>query len=198
MGKIHTCFLGAGIGYDGSQLCEGWAAAQAGTPPGRPLLVAFLGPCDVAREHMVDVEDLDQGARIWSEEMVHFLLEEPGADLAKAVLHQRLLVIIAAEVLGRLAPAKGLERRGDDLYDGARKLSISVATVSPHSNLVHLALNVRPADDPVPTQGLAAYGVEPRLFAEHVLGKYAEERAAMEHACGKVRPVGRWKGRARE
>jgi len=197
MGKIHTCFLTERIRYDGSQLAEGWAVVHTGKPAGTPLAVAFLGPCDVAFEHMVDLEDLDGGARIFSEEMVHFIVEHPGADLIRAVLHQRVLVCIAAETLARLSGGKGVERRGDDLYDGARKLSISVATVSPRSSLVHLALNVESAEEPVPTRGLADYGVDPKDFAEQVLANYADECAAMEHACGKVRAVGHWKSRGK-
>ncbi len=80
-------------------------------------------------------------------------------------------------------------RRGDDLYDGDRKLSVSIATLSPNSALLHFAINVDPAGAPVPAKGLAEYGVDPREFAEAVLSSYAAETSGARRAVGKVRLV---------
>ena len=191
---LVTRFLEDRIRYDGSQLAEGWAADRAGGPGPAHVAVAFVGPCDVAPEYMVDLEDLRDGSRIFSREMVHFIVEHAGPDLEKAVLHQRLLVCIAAEVLAAWPAAAAVRRRHDDLYDGKRKLSISIATTSERSALIHLALNVRTGDFPLPVKGIADYDVEPRRFAEGVLQRYARECDGMDHAQTKVRHVGRWEG----
>ena len=63
--------------------------------------VAFVGPCDVRPEFMKDVEDLKAASRIYSEEMLHFIVEHFGCVLDMAVLRQRLLMAIMAENLNR-------------------------------------------------------------------------------------------------
>jgi hypothetical protein len=83
----------------------------------------------------------------------------------------------------------GIFRRGDDLYDGRFKLSVSIATLSPVSALIHFAINVDPAGAPVPAMGLRAYGVEPKELAEAVLSVYAAEVSGVRRAIGKVRHV---------
>jgi uncharacterized protein len=80
-------------------------------------------------------------------------------------------------------------RRGDDLYDGEFKLSVSIATLSPKSALIHFAVDVDPTGAPVPARGLGHYGVDPRELAEAVLSAYAAETSGVRRATGKVRPV---------
>ena len=202
-------FLSETIAYDGSQLAAGWCAARCpDAPPAGDIAVAFVGPCDVHPEHMVDLEDLRAGAFIYSESMVHVLCEHPGADLEKAVLRQRLLACLAEETLKeRVAPADAgrIVRRGDDLFDGPRKLSISIATVAPRPQaaaagdgdggreLIHFAVNVRSADYPLPVKGIADYGTAPRGFAEALLEAYRLEMDSVARAARKVRLAGAWR-----
>jgi hypothetical protein len=118
--------------------------------------------------------------------MLHFLCEFFDPDLPKTILRQRLLVAIAAE---QLAGVTGLRRNGDDLYVGERKLSVSIATVSPVSSLIHFALNIDPTGAPVPAVGLAELGVEPEQFARRLMTAFAEELESIDAARCKVRPV---------
>lgn len=105
------------------------------------------------------------------------------------VCRQRLVVAEAAEILREMAPGLALRRCGDDLYRGERKLSVSVATRSPASGLIHFGVNVDPTGAPVPAVGLAELGVEPLEFARRLLAAYAEEMVGLERACAKVREV---------
>ncbi len=121
--------------------------------------------------------------------MLHFIAEHFDVDLEKAVLRQRLLATIVREGLERLS-GRRIERRGDDLFDGDRKLSISIATVTPVSSKIHFGINVVRAEGlDVPTEGLETYGVATRALAEAVLGHYAEEIAGVLDARTRARGV---------
>lgn len=184
---MRTRLLDQKIRYDGSQLRSGWIAETAGLSG--DAAVAFLGPCEVAPEHMVDRVDLEAGARISSPRMVHFLVEHPGLDLAHITTRQRLFMALALEWLNANLGETLLRREGDDLYLRDRKLSISVATVSPRSGLIHAAFNLRGEGAPVPAIGLEELAAEPLTFARQLLAAYAAELEGAAAAASKVKPV---------
>jgi len=187
---LRTALSPRDADYDGSQLRSGWLGAALGLAPDADGAAgAFLGACDVRPEFTVDLEEVASGEPIRAARMVHFIVELPGRDLEKAVLRQRLLAALARDELARRAPGRGFERRGDDLYEGQRKLSVSVATLSPVSALIHFAVNVDPAGAPVPAAGLAEYRIDPPAFAQAVLDAFAAETASAAAATRKVRPV---------
>ena len=177
--------------YDGSQLRGGWVRERFGLEP--DCVVAWVGPCAVAREHMIDLEDLEAGDVIRAREMVHFIAEHSDGDLARAALRQRLLVACAREALEEGWHLSGFAREGDDLYvahpGGPRKLTVSIATRSggAGTGLIHLGVNVDPEGAPVPAAGLGELRVDPVRFAEDVMARYARETASAARAVGKVR-----------
>jgi len=179
-----TRFLDARIDYDGGQLHPGFAREAVGFEP--PCAVAFLGACDVAREHMIDTVDLEAGSAIRAREMLHLIVELPGADLGRATAWQRLLAALARDLFSERA-ACTIRREGDDLYEGSAKLSVSVATVGPSSGLIHLGLNVDATDAPVEAKGLADYGLDARAFGAEFLARLAAEHDSAVEAAGKVR-----------
>lgn len=181
------------ISYTGEQLQAGWAAARFGLRRDADVAVAFVGPCDVDPRYMVDLEDLASGRRIFSKEMVHFIIEHLVPDLDRAILRQRILVFIVAEYLNARLGEHPISRRGNDLYDADRKLSVSIATTSKRSSLIHYGINVRASDFPLPVKGIADYGIQPHDFAEEILNRYRAEMAGVERAAGKVRRVPSWR-----
>jgi hypothetical protein len=184
---METRFLEDEIPYTGAELRSQWIAQRAGLRG--DSAVAFLGPCEVAPEHMVDQEDLEAGARIASPRMLHVIVEHPGLDVDDITVRQRLLMALAGEIInGHLGEAL-VRREGDDLYLRDRKLSVSVATTSPRSGLVHAGFNVRGEGAPVAAIGLEELGLDPRDFGEKLLGAYAAEIEGARRAAGKVRPV---------
>lgn len=185
---MRTKLLEEETAYTGAQLRSGWIA-KVGGPSGEAAL-AFIGPCDVAPEHMVDRVDLDAGARIASPRMLHIIIEHPGLGLGHITDRQRLLMALAGEIINRHLGEALIRRDGDDLYLRDRKLSISVATVSPSAGLIHSAFNVRGEGAPVPAIGLQELGLEPREFAELLLDAYGKEIDGAARAAGKVKPVG--------
>jgi len=185
---VRTSFLEEDTAYTGAQLRSGWIQEVGGL--GGDAALAFFGPCDVAPEHMVDRIDLEAGARIASPRMLHIIVEHPGLDLRHITDRQRLLMALAGEILNRHLGETLIRREGDDLYLRNRKLSVSVATVSPSSGLIHSGFNVRGEGAPVPAMGWGEWGMERRDFAERLLDEYGKEVEGAAQAAGKVKPVG--------
>ena len=182
---MKTLFIPQTIAYTGEQLSALWAYMNFNVQG--DSVVAFSGPCEIPFAHMVDGEDVKDRSRISSRHMLHFIAEHFDLDLEKAVLRQRLLATIVRDVLVEWRPKAKIRREGDDLYEGCRKLSISIATLSPVSSLIHFGINVVSTGAPVPAKGLADYGLAPRLFAQEVMRRYAAEMDSILAATTKVR-----------
>lgn len=187
IGVMQSLFHPQPIPYTGRELRSHWIFDTFGILG--DAAVAFVGPCDVATAGLVDRVDAAAGEAIRAAWMLHVMVERFDPDLPRAILHQRLLVALAAERLRELAPGVPLCRSGDDLLVGERKLSVSIATVSAVSALVHLGLNVDPTGAPVPAIGLAELGVDPQALGEALLAAYTTELAGMDVARVKVRAV---------
>ena len=131
-------------------------------------IVCWQGPCDIPMDKIVDGQDLLEGSKIYSEDMLHFIIEIFDAKLIEMVLLQRLFCeLVKNEVLKFSRGEIQLDRLGDDLYlkvetdsksqpqkDKDLKLNISIATVSPVSGLVHFGINVLSKNTPVKTLSL--------------------------------------------
>jgi uncharacterized protein len=179
------------VDYDGSQLRAHWLLSRFGLCG--DAAVAFRGACAVRSAEMADLADLD-GPGIAANDMLHVVWESFATpDLLLAVHRQRLLAAQAGEVLAQLAPNVRLRRDGDDLWLGDGKLSISIATVTPVSSLIHFAVNATPGGAPVPIVSLRDLGVDPRVFAHALLARLAAEQASIAVARAKVRPKGEWR-----
>lgn len=152
-------------------------------------LAAFAGPCDVKLTEMVDQEDVKADAPIYSRMMLHFLGEFFGESLETTVLRQRLLMAIMLDALRAHAPGIKWERSGDDIFVGKRKASVSIATASPVSTVIHAGLNVESAGAPVPAFGLNDARISPKRLALDVLARAKEEMEGIALACCKVRGV---------
>lgn len=175
------------IPYTGLELRSSWVKEQSGLEG--DAVAAFVGPADVPIENMVDLEDVANNAPIKSDLMLHFIVEHFGVSLDRGVDLQRLLVAIIYEELVKLGVTGSLERRGDDIYDGNRKFSVSIAAPSPKSVCIHTALNISSENTPVPTIGLDDYKIDAVPLASDVMKRYCDEVVGMAHACTKVRAV---------
>ncbi len=190
---MHTHYHSADqITYDGRQLAPHWIYRHFDLVGDG--IVAFYGPCQVELAEMVDVEDVKAAAPIYSPLMLHCIAEFFQTDLELAVYRQRLLIITAKELLEEVTPHT-IQRRGDDLYatrpDGTPgKLSVSIATASPTSTLIHTGFNIDTEGTPVPTVSLTELGVEVESFARDLLHRYAAEVENIRLARCKVRAVG--------
>lgn len=152
-------------------------------------IVSFVGPCDVRLDKMVDQVDVRAHSPIYSPRMLHFLAEHFDGNLETAIMRQRLLASIACDHVRQLGSALQVWRRGDDLWDDHRKLSVAIATASPVSCLIHFGLNIRTEGVPVPAVGLEDYGIDAEQLARDVLSAYAAEMDTAWEARRKVKWV---------
>lgn len=182
--------------YHGSELRPHFLLSEFGLKGN--ALAAFIGPCDVKTDHLVDWEDRLAQDFIKAGKMIHFLGEFFGANLTEGVLRQRLFISqlqqILLQKLGHRHELKIL-REGDDLMvhgvgDTMRKLSVSIVTASPVSQLLHVGINIDPAGAPVPAIGLQELGIHPVPVIESALAQFQEEFESVQWAISKVRPVG--------
>lgn len=171
------------ICYDGRQLRSHWIYEEVGLLGS--AIVAFTGPADVPLANMVDIKDVRERAPIFSRSMLHFIAEHFDCDLRLGIVRQRLLTAIVVESL----EGRGLKRRGDDIFIEDKKLSVSIATASPVSTLIHFGMNIESEGTPIPTIGLADLHIEPRPFADDLMRRYCAEIESMQEARCKVRAV---------
>ena len=186
---MKTKFINNEFIYDGTQLRSLYAYLEHGLLG--DSVVSWVGPCNVAFAEMVDGEDLLAKSEIRGARMLHFIVEIFNQSLFSAVALQRLFAAIGLDLLRAFAPAHAaqLKREGDDLYFGDGKLSISIATVSPSSALIHFAINCTNDGTPVKTAALSDLGVEPRAFADRAMAALAAELSGVSEATMKVRWV---------
>jgi hypothetical protein len=184
---MKTKFIDSLVLYDGGPLASHWAFKEYGLQG--DSIVSFVGPCRVEVPQLVDLADAKAGAPIFSESMLHFIVEHFDMDLEKAVWKQRMLTCQALEALNHEAQGWSLRREGNDLYDGDAKVSVSIATLSPVSTKIHFGVNVSSRNTPVKTRGLSDYGVEPRALALALMERYAQECADVLMDRAKVRAV---------
>ena len=183
---MKTLFIDRKIDYDGSALkpLYGYIHHQLSGDS----ILAFTGNCNVSLEHMIDAEDFVESAEIKSDLMLHFIIEIFGQNLMTAVSLQRLLVAMAQNLL-----PEGLRRNGDDLYlgenDASKKLSVSIASVSAVSAMIHLGFNIKNDGTPVPTCCLEDLKIEPKKFALDLMKSFSEEYASIIEATQKVHPL---------
>lgn len=179
------------IKYDGQQLAPHWIYRELDLLG--DAVVAFVGECHVEIAHMVDLEDVKANDAIYSPLMLHYIAEFFQGDLELTVYRQRLLIITAKELIEELT-GQHVTRTGDDLYlpriDGSPgKLSVSIATSSVTSTLIHTGFNIETEGTPVPTVGLSELGIDVSTFAPELLRRYAAEVEDIWLARCKVRSV---------
>lgn len=151
--------------------------------------VAFRGPCEVRGAALVDLEDRDAGDFIKSADMLHVLVEQFDPDLPRTVVLQRLLASIAADAVRERRPDLSVVRRGDDVFVDGGKLSVSIATVSPVSSLIHFGMNIDGAGAPVVVADLNRLGIDPEAFAKDLVTRFAAETEGIIDATCKVVPA---------
>lgn len=187
MQNFQTRYVKKTLKYDGAQLRSHFIYDQFNLLG--DAMIAFTGPCDVALPDMVDLQDVKLDSPIYSKSMLHFIIEHFGVDLLHMVLRQRLLMAIVQQELLKKLPQKKILRWGDDLYENEAKLSVSIATLSPISGLIHAGINVISDGTPVKTKGLEDYGINPEEFARRVMEEYKDEMKSIYLATCKVRAV---------
>lgn len=184
---MKTKFIDENIKYIGSQLAPHWIYKNFNIQG--DAIVAFIGECEVKLTEMVDIEDVINNEPIYSKSMLSFITEQFGVNLVEGVLRQRLLICIIKELLEEYGVF--VVRNGDDLMIDNKKLSVSIATKSITSTLIHTGLNILSEGAPVAASGLTSeLGItDIKDFAVKVMERYANEIDDIILATTKVRGV---------
>ena len=184
---MKTLFINEKIAYLGSQLCPHWIYKNYRLQG--DSIVAFIGECDVNLTEMVDIEDVINEEPIYSKSMLSFISEQFNISLVEGVFRQRLLMCIIKEALEKRGCV--VTREGDDLFVSGKKLSVSIATKSATSVLIHTGLNIVSEGTPIPTAGLSSeLGIRDiNCLAEEIMLKYSQEIDDIIMASTKVRGV---------
>ncbi len=172
------------IRYDGTQLTSHFAYKNFGLSGNS--IISFSGPVNVDLLEMVDIEDILLKDGISSDKMLSFIIEIFNMDLPGTICLQRLFMSILCDELNGHLKGLFVERNGDDLYFNKRKLSVSIATASPISTLIHSALNIKSTGAPVEVSCLEELGVETEGFARTILARFCKEFESIEFASVKV------------
>jgi uncharacterized protein len=173
--------------YDGTQLAPHFLRRRFGVDG--DAAVIFRGAASVQGKALVDLEDRDARHVIRAADMLHLMVERFDDDLVRAILTQRLIAAITADLVRAGAAGRAVGRGGDDVRVDGRKLTVSIATRSPVSTLIHFGINVDPAGAPVPAIGLHELGLDPAVFASSLLDRLDAELEGVARARGKVAPA---------
>ncbi len=191
---MKSLFIENEIKYIGSQLAPHWIYKNFHILG--DAIVSFIGEMDVKITEMVDIEDVISNSPIYSKKMVSFIIEQFEISLSECVLRQRFLICIIIEELRKILGDKfKITRSGDDIFVNIngkdKKLSVSIATKSITSGLIHTGLNIDPTGAPVDACGLTTdLGItDIEGFARNIMKRYIEENNEMKDAVCKVRGV---------
>ena len=183
---IKTMLIEDQVNYDGTQLQPHWIYRNYGLLG--DAVVAFVGEVNVALDKMVDLTDVREKEFIYSPRMLNFIVEHFDTNLELAVYKQLILMIAIKEELETFEIT--VQRVGDDLYIERGKLSVSIATSSVVSTLIHVGLNIETEGTPLKTAGLKQLGIaDISAFAENVMLRYKRELERIYEARCKVRGI---------
>lgn len=171
---MKTKFIENEIKYTGSELAPHWIYKNFHLQG--DAVVAFIGECEVKLTEMVDIEDVINNEPIYSKSMLSFIVEHFNIGLIEGVTRQRLFICIIKEELEKHLSCK-IIRSGDDLFINDKKLSVSIATKSPTSVLMHIGLNINSEGAPVKACGLQndLNFSDIMDFAKNIMVKYSQE-----------------------
>ena len=186
---MKTLFIDENIKYVGTQLSPHWIYKNFHIMG--DAIVAFIGECDVNLSHMVDIEDVINNEPLYSKNMLRIIEENFNSSMVEMVYKQRLLVTITKELIEKNYPHVKIRRSGDDLYVNDKKLSVSIATKSITSTLIHFGLNINAEGAPINAADLSKdVGVKDvKAFAVELLNAYKNETEDISLAASKVRGV---------
>lgn len=173
---MKTKFIEKNIKYTGEELAPHWIYKNFHLQG--DAIVAFRGECEVKLTEMVDIEDVINDEPIYSKDMLSFIIEQFNIGLVEGVVRQRLLICIIKETLEKYLKGQQIDviRSGDDIYVNGKKLSVSIATKSLTSVLIHTGINIDPTGAPIDAIGLDFLKIsDVKGFAQDVMVKYSQE-----------------------
>lgn len=184
---MKTIFAENEIKYEGWQLQPHWIYKNFKIQG--DAIVGFIGECEVKLDEMVDIEDVINNEPIYSKQMLSFITEQFNINLVEGVFRQRLLICKIKEALEKRGFI--VKRDGDDLFVNNKKLTVSIATKSLTSILIHTGINIDSTGAPVAASGLYTdlKITDIKELAKEIMNDYSNEIDDIVMASTKVRGV---------
>lgn len=183
---MEKLFIKKEITYTGAELAPHWIYKNFHIP--KDAIVCFKGKVDVNLTEMVDIEDVINKEPIKSDKMANFIIEVFNSNLREAIFRQRLFISIIKETLEDMGVYT--KRYGDDLFYNNKKLSVSIATKSTTSTLIHTGINLVSTGAPIEVSSINEMkNVDEDCFIEEVMTRFCHEVEDIEFAKAKVRGV---------
>ena len=184
---MNSLFIEKNIKYTGRELAPHWIMSNFSLFG--DSIVSFVGEVEVPIENMVDVEDRINNEPIYAKSMLNFIIEHFDYSIKEIAFAQILLIQTIREVM--LDEYKiDLKREGDDLFFDDRKLSVSIATKSIVSGLIHTALNIDCEGAPVKASDLNEIGIKNvKELAQKIMARYTSNIEKINFAITKVKGV---------
>lgn len=173
------------IKFDGSQLEPYWSFESFDIQG--DSIIAFIGPCDVAEKYILDIRYRKKKTKIYSENMLHLVIEHFDTDLEKAILRQKLLIAILKDKLNHRLGADVVQRWGDDVYDQDLKLTVSAVLKTKDSTKIHLGVNISSKNLPVKGKGLEDYHIDPLEIATAVGQQYRLDMRSVKEKLTQIK-----------
>lgn len=183
---MEKLFIKKEIKYTGFELSPHWIYKNFNLKG--DAVVCFKGPVDVQLSEMVDIEDVINNEPIKSDKMANFIIEIFDSNLREMILRQRLFISIIKETLEEMGIT--VKRNGDDLFYRNKKLSVSIATKSTVSTLIHTGINLVSTGAPVEVSSVKDMEIiDEDCLIEKVMEKFCMETEDIEFAKAKVKGV---------
>ena len=184
---MNQLFCEKNIKYTGKELSPHWILSKFKLYG--DTIVSFVGEVEVPIDNMVDVEDRINNEPIYAKSMLNFIIEHFDYSIKEIALAQILFIQSIREVF--LDDYKiSLKRDGDDLFYKDRKLSVSIATKSIVSGLIHTALNIDCTGAPVKASDLNEIGIKDvKTLAQKIMKRYSDNIEKINFAITKVKGV---------
>ncbi len=197
MRKIEIKHIEEDIKYDGSQIKPLWGFKKTNIQG--DSIITFIGPMEVKINEMLDQKDIiyesdKSDTLISSDKSLNVIIEHFDTNSAKvAFLRQRILTYLTFEYLKKaIENPKKLKRDYSDIYFDDKKLSVSIASVSPTCMKIHLGINILSSGAPnyVKIIGISDLGIKdyPK-FAKDISKKYKDEIVQIENDICKIKAL---------
>ena len=184
---MNTLFCDENIKYTGKELSPHWILSKFKLYG--DSIVSFVGKVEVPIDNMVDVEDRINNEPIYAKSMLNFIAEHFDYSIKEIAMAQILLIQTIREVFIDEYSIT-LKRSGDDLFYKDRKLSVSIATKSLVSGLIHTALNIDCSGAPVEASDINEMGIKDvKTLAQKIMKRYSDNIEKINFAITKVKGV---------
>ncbi len=183
---MNKVFIKKDLKYTGKELTPHWIYKNFNLQG--DAIVGFAGEVEVKLTEMVDIEDVLAQEPIYSKKMLNFIIEHFNVPLFETIFRQRIFIAIIKESLESRGFTTTL--KGDDLFFEGRKLTVSIATKSLTSTLIHTGVNIFKDGAPIEVSCLDEMGIKNiEEFANEIMGNYEKEVQSAKMALSKVRGV---------